>query len=120
MKCRVFPLGVFYVVAIDFLALLCLGFEILLPSKMEIWLWIISSIMFVLFPILFSIYILSFSLDIIVIDAEGIKKYHYGKIKKQLSWNEIVTFKIYPKNDNQGWIYLSNYAVDYNFFPLLL
>ena len=84
MKCRIFSLGVFYVIVLDVLALICLGFVIFLPSQMDVWLWSFLLIMFVIFPILFSIYILSFSLDIIIIDSKGITRYHFGKIKKTL------------------------------------
>lgn len=116
MKCRIFPLGVFYVFIYDMLALLCLGFVVFLPSQKESWLLTFSLIMFVVFPLIFTIYILSFSLDTVIIDSNGIKRLHYGKMKKELLWSEIITFKLYPKNDNQGWIYISNHTVEYNFF----
>ena len=114
MKFRVFPVGLIYVSIYDLLSLFTIVFIISVPSEKDAWLWILSSIMFVLLPAVFSIYILSFSLDLIIIDSNGVKKYHYGKQKKCMSWNEIITFGIYPKNELQGWIFLSNKEVEYN------
>lgn len=114
MKFRVFPVGLIFIIIYDILSLLTFGFIIIVPSEKEMWLWILSSIMFMILPITISIYVLSFSLDIIIIDSEGVKKYHYGKLKKTLNWNEIITANVYPKNEYQGWIYLSNYEVEYN------
>lgn len=82
MKFRVFPIGLVYMVLVDLVALFALGLVIFPPSKKEIWLWIMASIMFIMFPVVFSVYILSFSLDTVVIDENGVKKYHYGKLKK--------------------------------------
>ncbi len=116
MKFRVFPIGLVFMVIFDLVASFVLGLIIFAPSEKEIWLWIMASIMFIMFPVVFSVYILSFSLDTVVIDENGVKKYHYGKLKKNILWSEIITFKLYPNNDNQGWIYLSNYVVEYNYF----
>ena len=73
MKFRVFPVGLIYVSIYDLLSLFTIVFIISVPSEKDAWLWILSSIMFVLLPAVFSIYILSFSLDLIIIDSNGVK-----------------------------------------------
>lgn len=115
MKFRVLPTGIIYITIYDLLSFIALGFVIIVPSEKEVWLWIMSAIMFVFLPIVVSIYILSFSLDVIKIDENGVKKYHFGKLKKKFEWNEILTSNVYPNNELYGWVYLSNHKIEYNF-----
>lgn len=115
MKFRVFPVGIVFIIFYNILSLVALGLVIFTPSVKETWLWVLSTLMFIVLPLILSIYILSFSLDLIIINDEGIKKYHYGKLKKTIRWNEIVTSNIYPPNGYQGWIYISDCKVNYNF-----
>ena len=51
-----------------------------------------------------------------MIDDSGVKKYHFGKLKKTIAWDKIVTAKVCPNNEMQGTIVLSDFEVNYNFF----
>ena len=118
MKFRVFPFGAFAIVLLDIVSLACLCLVIFSPSPTKPWMWIVFSIMFIALPIILSVHMFSFSLDIITVDASGVKKEHFGKLKKTLTWEKVVTATVYPKNESQGWIILSDFAVSYNFFTL--
>lgn len=116
MNYRVFPIGIIIMLVYDLLALVSLCLVIFTPSPKDALLWFVSSFFFILLPFIFSIYILSFSLDVIIIDEECIKKIHYGKLKKIIKWEDVVTSKTYSEYGCRTWIYISNYDVSYNFF----
>ncbi len=118
MKFRVFPVGIVFIIFYNILSLVALGLVIFTPSVKETWLWVLSTLMFIVLPLILSIYILSFSLDLIIINDEGIKKYHYGKLKKTIRWNEIKTLSCTDKNLFNGWCYISNECKNYNYHTI--
>lgn len=114
MKFRIFPLGILLIAIYDLLSLLTFGLAVLIPSPKELWMWIVLIIMLIALPFLSSWCMILYSLDLIVIDDNGIEKYHFGKLKKRISWDDIVTASIYSNNWFQGWIYISDQNIKYN------
>lgn len=117
MKFRSFPFLGFVIIFFDIISLMAWGLIIFPPSPVDWWIWVIMSIIIGVIPVVASIYAMYF-FDIIEIDESEIKKYHFGKLKKTIKWENLVTIKVYPNAELNGMIILSDFDVSYNRFTV--
>lgn len=116
MRFRVSP---FFAFIGFFCPLFCLPFGFLIisvPSEKEPWMIAVIVIMLFILPILVGFHFLYFSLDLIVITDEAIERYHFGRLKKRILWNDVKTAFVTPKNESIGWIYISDTDFKYNYW----
>ena len=109
-KMRLCPMAFAGTIVVDLLLIFLIIIGIL--SKDEFfWLWfcIIATI-----PLIINIYILPFSMDIVILNNKGIVHYHFKKIKKEIDWEKVHTVFRYDR-----WITISEFEnITTNFWTL--
>ena len=101
----------FLLVSLDIMCWLIL---LLIPSQMNICLWLISGVVLGALPLSICVWTIMTMENFILFNEQGVSRIRFGKVIKHFNWDEVKSIASTEENSFSGWIYISNEIVKFN------